>query len=138
MEPPAEHPPRVMPTLRSLARTAVGIAANRLELAAGEAREEFERWIESLLLTAALVALGALALAMITLAVVFGCGEEHRLAALVALAVVYSVGTVAIALRLRWRLQNWPSFPATLQELRKDRSWLGSRDDKSGESESKP
>jgi uncharacterized membrane protein YqjE len=37
---------------------------------------------------------------------------------------LYLLATVAAAAALRWRLERWPSFSATLAELKKDQTWL--------------
>lgn len=124
MENPSEPPPGILSSLRRLLQTVVAIAGNRAELFAVEVREESARWITALLLVAALVALGTLTLALITLTIVVLCWPDHQMAALVGLSTVYLVATVIVAARLRWCLHHWPTLSATIAELKKDRSWL--------------
>jgi len=124
METPSEPPPGIFSPLRRLLQTLVAIAGNRAELLAVEVREESARWLTAFLLVAALVALGTLTLALVTLTIVVLCWPDHRVAALVGLSAVYLVATVIVAARLRWRLHHWPTFSATVAELKKDKSWL--------------
>lgn len=124
MEMPAEPPPGMLSSLRRLLQTVVAIAGNRAELFAVEVREESARWLTAFLLVAALVALGTLTLALLTLTIVVLCWPDHRMAALVGLSVVYLLATVIVAARLRWCLHHWPTFSATVAELKKDKSWL--------------
>ena len=119
-----EPGPGIWQSLRNLLRTLLAIAGNRAELLGVELREEAARWIGAFLLAAALVALGTLTLALITLTIVVACWDEHRLAALITLSLVYLAGTIVAALGLRWRLQRWPSLSATVAELKKDKAWL--------------
>ncbi len=137
METSSEKSPRIVPSLKKLLHILVATAVNRLELAAVETREEAARWVESLILVAALAVLGALTLAMVTLTIVIAYWEEHRLAALVALSVLYVLGLVGIALRLRWRLKNWDSFGATIAELQKDKACLENQSSTNSHSESR-
>ena len=118
--------PGIIPSLKKLLQIVLTTAANRLELAAVETQEEAARWVESLILVAALAVLGALALAMVSLAIVLTFWDEHRLAAMVGLSIVYLIAFLGTVWRLRWRLKNWDSFAATLAELKKDKACLES------------
>lgn len=124
MDNPSEPPPGILSSLRRLLQTVVAIAGNRAELFAVEVREESARWLTAFLLVAALVALGTLTLALITLTIVVLCWPDHRVAALVGLSTVYLVATAIVAARLRWCMHHWPTFSATVAELKKDKSWL--------------
>jgi uncharacterized membrane protein YqjE len=124
MEPPPEAPPGILSSLRRVLQTVVAIVGNRAELFAVEVREEAVRWLIALMLVAALVALGTLTLALITLTIVVLCWPDHPVAALVGLSVAYLAATVMVAARLRWRLHHWPTFSATVAELKKDKSCL--------------
>lgn len=116
--------PGIISSLKKLGQIVLTTAANRLELAAVETQEEAARWVESLILVAALAVLGALTLAMISLTIVLTFWEEHRLAAMVGLSILYLLAFLGTVWRLRWRLKNWDSFAATLAELRKDKACL--------------
>jgi uncharacterized membrane protein YqjE len=124
MESSPESSPGILQSLKRLLQGVLAIAANRTELLAVELREEIARCVVAFLLVAALVALGTLTLALITLTIVMVCGEQYRVPALVGLGAVYLLATVIIALKLRWHLQNWSSFSATVDELKKDKAWL--------------
>jgi len=124
MENSPETPPGIFASLRSLLHSLSAIAGNRAELFAVEVREEGARWVGALLLAAATAALGIITVVMISVTIVVVCWDEHRTAALVGLSTVYLLATVALALGLRWRLQHWPSFSATITELKKDQLWL--------------
>jgi uncharacterized membrane protein YqjE len=124
METPSEPPPGILSSLKRLLQTLVAIAGNRAELFAVEVREESARWLTALLLVAALAALGTLTLALITLTIVVLCWPDHQVAALVGLSVVYLAATAIVAARLWWRIHHWPTFSATIAELKKDKSWL--------------
>ena len=112
--------------MKKILQALVAIAGNRVELLALEAREESGRWLHVLLLGAALIALAALTLTLVTLTIVVVCWEEHRLAALVGLSVLYLLGTLALAAKLRWCLQHSPSFSGTVGEIRKDQALVKS------------
>jgi uncharacterized membrane protein YqjE len=118
--------PGIIPSLKKLLQIVLTTAANRLELAAVETQEEAARWVESLILVAALAVLGGLTLAMISLTIVLTFWEEHRLAAMLGLSILYLLAFLGTVWRLRWRFKNWDSFAATLAELKKDKACLES------------
>ena len=124
METSSETPPGIISSLKKLGQIVLTTVTNRLELAAVETQEEAARWVESLILVAALAVLGGLTLAMISLTIVLAFWEEHRLAAMIGLSILYLLAFLGIVWRLRWRLQNWEPFTATLAELRKDKACL--------------
>ena len=126
METSSESPPGIIPSLKKLLQIVLTTAANRLELAAVETQEEAARWVESLILVAAMAVLGALTLAMVSLTIVLAFWEEHRLAAMIGLSIVYLLTFLGTVWRLRWRLKNWDPFAATLAELKKDKACLES------------
>lgn len=128
MESEPEAGQGILGSLKNLLHTVLAMAGNRTELLGVELREEAVRWLGAFLLVAALVALGTLTLALITLTLVLACWEERRLVALTALSAVYLVATILVAAGLRRRLQNWPSFSATVAELKKDKAWLEKKD----------
>ena len=126
METSSESAPGIIPSLKKLLQIVLTTAANRLELVAVETQEEAARWVESLILVAALAVLGGLTLAMISLTIVLTFWEEHRLAAMVGLSIFYLLAFLGTVWRLRWRFKNWDSFAATLAELKKDKACLES------------
>ena len=124
MAEPAEQAQGILSSLQRLLRTALSIAQNRLELVLVEVQEERTRVFEAFLLVAGVVAFGSMTLVMITFAVVAVFWENHRVAVLVSLGLLYLVVTLVAYWRLQHRLKNWPAFSATLAELKKDKAWL--------------
>ena len=124
MEKPAQQSQGILASLQRLLRTVLSIAQNRLELLLVEVQEERARVIEAFLLTAGVVAFASMTLALITFAVVAVFWENHRVAVLVSLSLLYLVATLVAYWRLQHRLKNWPAFSATLAELKKDKAWL--------------
>lgn len=124
MEEPTEKSPGLFASLKRLGTTLLAIAQNRLELLLVEWEEERRRVVEALLLIMA-AAVGALVtLMMVTFTLVVVFWEEHRVAVVLTLSLLYGVITILICLRLRRRLQNWPAFSDTLAEFKKDKACL--------------
>ena len=121
--PPASPPgPRgLLDALRALGGTAVEILATRGSLFAVELREELARRKRLLALGAAAFAFFHTALLLATLLVAVVFWEEHRIAAIAAMLVLY-LGCGAAALR-RFIVEAEASpapFAATLGELEQD------------------
>lgn len=108
--------------MKRLLATLLATAWIRMELLAVEVQEEGRHWIQTLLWTAALVALGTMTLGLITATLVLVLWEQHRVAALAGLSGIYLAGTLFAACRLRRRLRGWAAFPATINELKKDKA----------------
>jgi len=124
MDEPAETHQSLIASAKRLAVSVLALAHNRLELLLVELQEERFRVFEALLLIVAVATLGALTLGVLTFTVVVIFWENHRLAALGVLGLLYLLATVLTFCRLRYRLRNWSAFPDTLAELRKDKAWL--------------
>ncbi len=122
MEPPTGNRTGVVSSLKRLLATLLATAWIRMELLAVEVQEEGRHWIQTLLWTAALVALGTMTLGLITATLVLVLWEQHRVAALAGLSGIYLAGTLFAACRLRRRLRGWAAFPATINELKKDKA----------------
>jgi uncharacterized membrane protein YqjE len=69
-------------------------------------------------------ALGLLAGMAITGAIVVLLWEYSRVAALLVLMLLYGAAAISLYGRLKLVLRDWQNFPATLDQLRKDRAWL--------------
>jgi uncharacterized membrane protein YqjE len=67
----------------------------------------------------------ALALLTLTVVVIFW---EHRVLVLGLLTVAYAAGAAWSFWKLRRRLDEWESFPATLEEFKKDQACLEKQD----------
>jgi uncharacterized membrane protein YqjE len=119
--------PGLLETLIRLGATVLAILQNRLELLVVELQEERLRLFNALLLTAAIVALGFVTLALAAFALVVVVWKEFGVMGLVALSGLSLVSTLLAYWRLRVRLKNWPFLSHTLAELKKDRIWLESK-----------
>jgi uncharacterized membrane protein YqjE len=124
MAEPAARSQGLLTLMQRLLRTVFAIARNRLELALVELQEERTRVVETVLLVAVVVAFGSMTLAMIsfTLAAIFW--ENHRVAVLVSLSLLYLGVTLVAYWRLRRRLDHGQAFSGTLAELKKDKACL--------------
>lgn len=97
------------------------LGRTRFELFGTELREELARLAAALLGGLAVLVLAALGVAFGAAALIFALGEEHRLAATIAVSAAFLV----LAGILAWRLQKLAAvkpraFDATLSELRRD------------------
>ncbi len=124
MEPPADKEAGLFTSVKRLLATALAVAHNRLELVLVEAREQRLLAFEALFWVAVVAVCGFMALALFTVAAVVLFWEEHRLAVLLALGGFYLLATIGAFLRLRHRLNHWPFFSASLDELKKDKACL--------------
>jgi len=115
-------------TLRRLGSIVLAILQNRLELLVVELQEERLRLFDALLLTAFVVALGFLTVAIATTAVLIVVWNQYGVIGLLAVSGFALVSTLFAYWRLRVRLKNWPLLSATLAELRKDRACLEHKD----------
>jgi uncharacterized membrane protein YqjE len=117
-------PPGLLDTLQRVGTTILSIIQNRLELLIVELQEDRVRLFETLLMVAAIVALGFFTLTLVAAGVIVLVWKEFGVAGLFVLAGVGLLVTLLVCWRLRVRLQNWPLLAGTLAELRKDREWL--------------
>ena len=115
----------LLASAKTFVATLIAIVGTRLEIAAGELEEERLR-LTGILAYAALVFLfAALGLIFLSLLVVAVFWDEHRIAALGVIVVVYVVLAVLAGLQLRRRLSEKSRlFSTTVDELRKDQERL--------------
>lgn len=112
----------------SLKRVVDGLLAtveNRVKLISVELQEEKCRLVEAILLAAGMAAFGIMTLTLITFTLVALFWDSARMTVLVALCVVYLGVTIAMWRALQTRLKGRTAFAGTLDELKKDRSCLG-------------
>lgn len=121
----AEGKPGVWASLKRILDTLLATVQNRVELFAVELQEEKSRLVEAMLYAAAVAAFGMMTLTLVTFTVVILFWENGRLPALVGLSVLYLVGTVLAWRSLQSRLKARTAFSGTLDELKKDRTCLG-------------
>ena len=115
----------VFKSLRGLLSAGLLTVQNRVDLFSVELQEERSRFAEAIILTAAAVALGSLTLSLVTLTVILAFWENALLAALIGLSVLYLTLTITAFRSLTTRLKSRTAFSGTLQELKKDRTCLG-------------
>ena len=119
--------PSLLDTLRRLGSTVLAIVQNRLELLVVELQEERVHLLNTLLLTAAIAALGLFTLAMAACALSIVVWNEFGVKGLWALSGLGLICTQLAYWRLCVRLKNWPLLAGTLAELKKDREGLEGR-----------
>ena len=114
-------------SLKRLASTLVAVVETRLQLLANELHAEKLRLAQLGLYAAAAVFFFALGIIMLTLLVIVGFWDSHRLLALGGFAGIYLLVGLAFGVAvLRRATQRSRLFEASLQELAKDREWLSS------------
>lgn len=117
-----ELPPKLIPSLRQLISTAVGLAHTRVALAGVELEEEIQRLLGAAVLALVAGVLVLLALIVGTFAIVFAAPPDYRVATMITITVIYLAIAVLLTMRLRsiFHLRP-PIFGATLAELEKDK-----------------
>jgi uncharacterized membrane protein YqjE len=109
---------------RGVAQRLMIIGENRLELLTVEVQEERERLLHAFLYALAVAGCGMLASVTLTAAVVLALWSFSPVVVLGTLTVLYGVAGIVLLRRLTCVLQDWQSFPSSLDQLRKDRETL--------------
>ena len=111
-------------TSKLFARRLLTVGENRLELLTVEVQEERERLLRAFLLALGVSAFGLLAGLTITAAMAVLFWSWSPCGVLLILTVLY--GSIGVCLYQRFLrfLKNWQTFPASLDQLRKDRTCL--------------
>jgi len=121
-----ERPPTatVFRSLKRFLNTVLGIAQSRLELFSIEFQEE--KWrLQQMFVWVAVGIFGlVLTAAVVTATVVYWVEEENRMTALVLFCLGYGGLTALAFLKARNLVADKPPFQQSLEELKKDRSWL--------------
>jgi uncharacterized membrane protein YqjE len=111
-------------SVKKFARLLVTIGENRLELLTVEAREERELILDAFLLGLGVAVFGLFAGLSLTAALVVWLWASSPVALLLTLTALYG----AVGVGLYWRLArlrvNWHTFPASIDQLQKDRADL--------------
>jgi uncharacterized membrane protein YqjE len=100
----------------------LAIAENRLELLTVEMQEERDRLLLALLLALGLAVLGLLAGIALSAAVVVLFWAQSPLGVLLGLTALYTLGGIAVFAKLQGLFRDWETLPATLAQLKKDRT----------------
>jgi uncharacterized membrane protein YqjE len=124
MEPSSTHAGQLVEVSKRFVRRLLTIGENRIELLMVEVQEERERLLHTILLALGVAAFGLLAGMALTGAIVVLLWELSRVAALLVLTILYGATAVALYQRLTLLLREWQNLPASLEQLRKDRTCL--------------
>lgn len=115
-----------MASVRRLLSTATAIASTRLELLANELHEERLRLTQMLFFALSALFCFGMAMLLLTLLVVVLFWDEHRLAALGVMSVLFLASGALMVALLRSKAEAGSKlFSASLAELAKDREQLG-------------
>jgi len=120
----SHEPGGILTSVRSILDRALSVAENRVELFAVELRQERCRLVECLIWAVAVVSFAIASLTLLSLAIIILFWENARVAALLALAALYLLGTLLAWRGFRIRLDNTTAFSGTLGEIKKDRECL--------------
>jgi len=119
------HPiSEIVAATKRLAQKALDLGENRLELLMVEVQEARERLLHALLLALGAAVLGLLAGVALTAIVAVAFWESTPLIALGVLMLLYGGGALFFYRRLAELRQDWQTFSATIEQLRKDRACL--------------
>lgn len=124
MEPETVGVGQLIGTSKRLARRLLIIGENRLALLLVEVQEERERLLRTILLALGVAAFVLLAGITLTAAIVVLLWPYSHTAALLTSGGAYAVTAVFLYWRLVGILRHWQNFPATLDQLKKDRTCL--------------
>lgn len=117
------YPPLATPS-KDFARRLVTIGENRLELLMVEVQEERERLLHAILLALGVALFAFLGGAALTIALVVLLWSLSPVGVLLALTAVYGAASILLYRRFNILQRNWKTFPATLDQFRKDRECL--------------
>lgn len=110
---------------RTILDSGLGLVQSRMELFSAELLEERTRFFRIILFAAALVTFGTLALALLTITIVFAFWESARLAVLSGLTLLYFLGTGLLYYKVNKQLRQGRPMSASIDELKRDRNYLG-------------
>ena len=125
MDDPHESSTGLLDSVRRLVDTGLGLAQTRLELLSVELQQEKHRFVELLVWAFLAVALGLVALIMVSFTIVVLFWESARVLVLVVLGILYVAATIWAVCRLRRLLRSGRRpLHDTIEEFKKDRSCL--------------
>ncbi len=106
---------------KDFARRLMIIGENRLELLMVEVQEERERLLRAILLALGVALFAFLAGVALTTALVVLFWAVSPVGVLITLTALYGAASIFLYRRFSVLQRDWKSFPATLDQLRKDR-----------------
>ena len=122
MEETVPHSSTLVAPSKDFARRLITIGENRLELLMVEVQEERERLLHAILLALGVALFAFLAGVALTTALVVLFWSVSPVGVLLTLTALYGGASILLYRRFSALQQNWKSFPATLDQLRKDRA----------------
>ena len=125
MEPPPDSGLPLAGASRRVARRALAICENRLELLVVEMEEERGRILRAIWLSLTAAVFGLLTGIALTAVLVVALGKEHPVAALLILAALYAAAAAFAYGRLQRLQRDWRTLAGTIDQLKKDRECLG-------------
>lgn len=124
MEPASNGSEPLAASSSRFARRLLTIGENRLELLMVEVQEERERLLHAILLALGAAVFGLFAGLTLTAAIVVLLWASSPVIVLLTLTGLYAAGAAYLYQRFTVLLRDWQNFPATLDQLRKDRACL--------------
>ena len=124
MEQATPHLMQMAAASKNVVRRLLTIGENRLELLMVEAQEERERLLRAILLALGAAVFGFLTGAALTVAIVVLLWHLSPVAVLLVLSGLYATATVLLYRRFTVLQRDWKTFPASFDQLAKDRVCL--------------
>ena len=124
MEAPAAELGQLAATSRRLAQRVLTIGENRLVLLMVEVQEERDRLLHVFLISLAMAMFGLLGGMTLTAAIVVLFWNSAPVTVLLGLTAIYGLVAFALFRRVSGLLRDWRTFPASMEQLRKDRACL--------------
>jgi uncharacterized membrane protein YqjE len=124
MEQATAHFAETATASKQFVRRLLTIGENRLELLMLEVQEERERLLHAILLALGVAVFSFLAGAALTVALVVLLWHLSPVGVLLVLTTVYAAFAAVLYRRFAVLQHHWKTFPATLDQLGKDRAWL--------------
>lgn len=109
---------------KRFARRLITIGENRLELLMVELQEERSHLLHAFLLAIGIGLCSTLALVAFSATLVVLLWDFSPLSVLLSLTALYVVGALCLYYKLTKMLRSWKPLPATLDQLKKDRTCL--------------
>jgi uncharacterized membrane protein YqjE len=124
MDPATTNIAELAATSKRFAGRLITTGENRLELLMVEVQEERERLLHAVLLALGVAASGLLGAMVFSAAIVVLLWQSAPVVALITLGILYATLAIYLYRRLIVLQRDWKSFPATIDQLRKDRACL--------------
>jgi uncharacterized membrane protein YqjE len=109
---------------KQFVRRLATVGENRLELLLVEVQEERERVVQAILLALGVAVFGLFAGLTLTAVIVVWFWAYSPAGVLVALTALYGGVGIFLYRRLAGLLHNWKTFPASIEQIQKDRVCL--------------